>query len=153
MSTRNRLPRAVVTLALPLALWTALPAVQWCTLRWDQVRLECFARCERTTPAVAPCARAAGGCPLAAASGSAPCGAAESCAAHGHAAGIHATAPAQAACPLSARWAPGLKRPASPAHGRAYCLGAPNGGLALRASAPSPDPAGTISALAATDID
>jgi hypothetical protein len=94
-------------LALPLALWSAVPGVQWCPVGWADVGLECFAECsiERPTGSggcgavgAQACAGAARGCPAGmAACGLEPCGA-------------------------DAGTADG------PPGGRAYCLSGPAGG-------------------------
>jgi len=48
--------------ALSLALTTvlSLPSVHWCAVSWDQVKLECLARCSPAPgpECEAPCARA-----------------------------------------------------------------------------------------------
>jgi hypothetical protein len=95
-------------LALPLALWSAVPGVQWCPVGWAEVSLECFAECtiERPTEdkacsavaesSPAACDGSARGCTAGVAEcGLAPCGADDS---------------------------------GEPPGGRAYCLSGPLGG-------------------------
>ena len=79
MRTDSRPSRQVALFALPLALWAAVPTLQFCSIRWDQVRPECVRACatEDRACAAVPADRACGaGCTT-----SAPaCG--EACAPH-----------------------------------------------------------------------
>ena len=104
-SMRRTIPSSgwMRALALPLALWSAVPGVQWCQVGWAEVSLECFAECSIEGPdgsagGAGACADAARGCPAGvAACGLEPCGA-------------------------DAETADG------PPGGRAYCLSGPAGG-------------------------
>jgi hypothetical protein len=125
----------VAILAAPLALWAALPALQFCHFDWDQVRLECFVamsavdmggmanakitdhtghRAHPVAPATeSPAAQCGGesGCPYAAARHPDPI-------AYGSCSRVDAPT--------------GNSR----SHHRAYCLGGPNGGAGVRPHAP-----------------
>lgn len=98
-------------LALPLALWSAIPGVQWCSVGWADVRLECFAECsiERSEDPGSPCPAGAGG----------SCGVE----AQGCPAGL-------AECALGPCNADGGSSEGLPG-GRAYCLSGPTGGDAV----------------------
>lgn len=109
MRRPNSLSGWLRALALPLALWSAIPGVQWCQVGWAEVSLECFAECSIERPdrsvgeacAPAVCDGSARGCPAGMpACGLAPCGS--------------ATEPSEA-----------------PPAGRAYCLSGPAGGDAI----------------------
>ena len=51
----TRWPDRLAPLSLGLALWTALPSLQWCTTTWEQ----CWSRCEATVAAAESCEDAA----------------------------------------------------------------------------------------------
>lgn len=53
--------RLLPTLFLPLALWSALPQVQWCAASWAEVTPECFVACAVARPSTG-CAAATEAC-------------------------------------------------------------------------------------------
>ncbi len=110
MRTDSRPSRLMGRFALPLALWAAVPTLQFCRVAWDETRPECLegvpaAEVEIVRHAMAPPCAAA--CPSADRSCAAACPSDET-----------------GTCPA---------RP--PAH-RTYCPGGPNGGAGVRPHAP-----------------
>ena len=114
MRPGSRLRRLFVLGALPMALWAALPAVQWCPLDWQEACIAALLQCP-SSEAQAAC-EAGGACPL-----------------------IKADPPSTAgdicgspeACPMAR--AESSPRPERDPAKRTYCVGAPNGGAGLRA--------------------
>src|SRR5438105_3824439 len=113
MRTGSRPWRMVAILTIPLALWAALPVLQFCRFGWDEVRPECLLGMLVTDSAPVSHANAAP---------ATPCSARTGCP---FAAGSEHSIPiADAEC----------ARVDAPAHsasqhahgGRAYCLGGPN---------------------------
>ena len=132
----RRISRAAAMAALPFALWAAIPSIQWCPLRWDQLRLETFLRCT-----------ASGGAP------SAGCRTANADACERASRSRTPTAcVAHVACPFAARL-PRDPDSHQADHGRASCLAGLNGGTALRAAAPRLDPAPPVTPIAETRLD
>jgi hypothetical protein len=150
--------------------WSAVPAIQWCSLRWDQIcpRLvvRCLAAMERpvtvcregmaTCPLAAEAtaidarARDAGECPLAAEAGDASANEQDACpfTAETNEGGefacpLSATAPGAATDPIS------TDEQAPTHHGRAYCLGDPTGGLGLRNHQPELTPPAALAPVVA----
>ncbi len=149
MLTGPRVRRWNTIFAMPLALWAALPAVQWCPVGWDHVCALDLLRCSAIPGASADCMRSATpkcvavpdpeNCSVAQSGG---CGGMESCP---FARGRATCTPPPAVSPsgLTSR-DPGVAcatpEPVARAHAaapatssRAYCLSGPNGGLALGA--------------------
>ena len=62
MFTRARMPRFAALWAMPLALWTALPAIQWCPAGWSQVCAQKMIACSAMPDAESKCS--GGHCPL-----------------------------------------------------------------------------------------
>ena len=62
MRLTRRTPRFAATWALPLALWTALPAIQWCPTGWDQVCAQMLLVCSAVPNASSQCSESE--CPL-----------------------------------------------------------------------------------------
>ena len=114
-------------LTLPLALWSAVPGVQWCPLGWAEVRPECFATCASPAQVVVAgsdgcCERACDAVPERRAT---PC-------------------PDEAACATDGE--------ADYPGGRAYCLAGPSGGDGLPLASPvAPDAAGPAAVLPIAD--
>lgn len=102
-------------LALPIALWSAVPGVQWCAVGWADVSLECFAECTVERP---------------------DCSAGEAAACDGSALGCLAGV---AACGLEP-CASDAEPAEAPAGGRAYCLSGPAGGDAIPTVPPDASP-------------
>jgi hypothetical protein len=121
------------SLALPLALWAAVPGIRECPQEWQRVCATAPSPCTALGTAV-DYAAAIGHCPLAEAMGSGA---------------SHAMCGGHAACPL-ARSAPARRAPAAP--GRVRCVGGPNGGIGVSAHAPAlhsvPQPAAIVTATA-----
>lgn len=112
-------------IALPLALWSTVPGIQWCRVGWAEVRLECFAACSieksdcppgRCGPGAAPAQK----CPEAPDTCTPPrCGMGD-IPATGCPAGV-------SACALDPCGPVGDTTDGLPG-GRAYCLSGPSGG-------------------------
>jgi hypothetical protein len=137
MLTCSRSRRASVLWVLPVALWAAVPAVQWCPFGWSRACAAPFPRCPNVAAATATC-----GMPAAAACGAdaGTCMAAWAGEPDGRAAAngepdARAADPAPS-CPLmTARLAREAGRGTRPV--RAFCLGDPNGGAGMRTHAPA----------------
>lgn len=131
MRTGLQSRRWLVVWALPVALWTAVPAVRWCPPGWKQACAAALLRCSAMR---APgCPGAETGCPLAAAR--IPAQAGDGC-------------PAASGCPMArATPASGQSRREPFRNGGAFCVGDPNGGAALRAHAPHLEPASSLPAI------
>ncbi|HKQ59371.1 MAG TPA: hypothetical protein VJY35_16020 [Candidatus Eisenbacteria bacterium] len=115
-------------LVLPLALWSVVPGIRWCSLGWEDVRPECFTSCAVAEVVTAPCPAADASCPAAAAPEGC-CGDPESCDA--------------AAGASSSDAAPATEYPG----GRAFCLGGPSGGNGVTSVSPVPDAPGPSAIL------
>jgi hypothetical protein len=131
---------------VPLALWAALPAIQVCALRWDQLSIEVLARCsvaaglssDSLPAATSPCAAA-----VLPARGAAPRSEPDPCREHARANGT--------GCPYAATRDP-RPSPAASAHrarssARAYCLSGLNGGLARYSPPPRLERVATVVAV------
>jgi hypothetical protein len=135
MRTGSRPLRMVAILAAPLALWAALPALQFCHFGWDQLQPECVlamsidvapapnateSTCDThpngdtSEPAGTPCS-ASTGCPFA------PENQRSTAVSLTHCARVDEDARASSPAPH---------------RGRAYCLGGPNGGTGVRPRPP-----------------
>jgi len=118
MRRGGRTSRWASVLALPLALWSAVPGVQWCPLGWAEVRPECFASC--TSPAAILDVGTRGCCERSCTTLPTSC-----------------AGDASDACPIQAgpfECGPGAPESAPDDRypgGRAYCLGGPSGGDGL----------------------
>jgi hypothetical protein len=120
----RRWSRTAGQTAVPLAVWAALPAIQVCALRWDQLSLATLARCSVAAglSSATPCTD---GAPRA--SAAAPASEPDPCREHVAAQGTR--------CPFAE---PGVShaRSRERSSGHAYCLEGLNGGLARHAPAP-----------------
>ena len=127
--------RLLGSLLLPTVLWSAVPAIRWCSLRWDQVCPQMVLRCVTVMAHVADTCQEPE-CPLARSSrgeGVAPAAAAAEepeCSAGG-ACPIAAETPAPEGSEARGSTTSDANAPAT-SHGRAYCLGDPVGGPGLR---------------------
>ncbi len=118
--------RRAAPFALGLALWTALPGIEWCSITWEQCRAHC----------ATAAASGHGAAPIAceAAPGAASCRTAERAEAAVRGLGIACT-PAVTAC---AATNDGCARPCDPASGpappgdRAWCIHPPVNALLVR---------------------
>jgi hypothetical protein len=119
MRGRLRVSRLPSVLVLPLALWSVVPGIRWCSLGWEEVRPECFSSCAVAEVVTAPCPAADASCPAVAAPEGC-CGDAGSCDA-----------------------APATEYPS----GRAFCLGGPAGGNGVSSVSPVPDAPGPAAIL------
>jgi hypothetical protein len=130
MRGRNRAPRFASALVLPLALWSVVPGIRWCSLGWEEIRPECFTSCAVAEVVTAPCPAAASSCPAAADVAPEACGGDPEC------------------CDAPPEY-PG---------GRAFCLGGPSGGNGVSSVSPvpgAPGPAAIVpraSAIAVTHV-
>jgi hypothetical protein len=137
MNGGGRTSRWASALALPLALWSAVPGVQWCPLGWAEVSPACYVAC------VSPAAIL-------------DVGTKRCCERSCPASQGHCAADASDSCPVQAGpFACGPDAPDSaPADrypgGRAYCLGGPSGGDGLApGTLEAPDASGPGAALPA----
>jgi len=112
-------------IALPLALWSTVPGIQWCRVGWAEVRAECFVACSiepsgcPQNPGGAAASPTEGSPEASAACPPSPCGPG-AIAANGCPAG-------SGTCTLGP-CDPGGDSGEWPAGGRAYCLSGPSGG-------------------------
>ena len=164
MRTGSRPWRMVAIFALPIALWAALPALQFCRLGVSQVRPECVfgtyvAQAALSHESALPAADVA-----------TPCS--------GASAPTSCSAASETSCPFAARCAPssqaaGRDHPCTADcervdarthssnhhahHARAFCLGGPNGGTGVRPHSPqlrthAPPPAIVTATLALASL-
>ena len=137
MKLGARTSRWASALALPLAVWSAVPGVQWCPLGWTEVSPACYVAC--VSPAAILDVGTRGCCERSCPSSQTSCagGALDDC-------------PIQAgpfACgPGASDYAPDNRYPG----GRAYCLGGPSGGNGLApGTLEAPDASGPAAVLPA----
>jgi hypothetical protein len=133
------MPRFLASLALPFALWSAVPAVAWCPSECDRIDPECLARCEIVSS------------PETCGSFDSQCDGMSPAESERDACGVES---ATSMCPLAAcpnRDDPGASSPCP--HGRAYCLDDPNGGAGVRPIAPRVLPGWTMVAVLTASLD
>ena len=120
----SRWPSALI---LPVALWSAVPGVQWCPLGWAEVPPECFVAC--VSPATILNVGSPGCCEES-------CGAVASCP-------PRETCGAEESGPLE-----GTNPDAPYPGGRAFCLSGPSGGEGVpRGAEVAPDSPGRVAVL------
>ena len=135
MKRGGRTSRWATALALPLALWSAVPGVQWCPLGWAEVTPACVVAC--VSPAAILDVGTRGCCERSCPTSQSSC-----------------AVDASDACPIQAgpfacgsetsESAPDDRYPG----GRAYCLGGPSGGHGLApGTLEAPDASGPAAVL------
>ena len=155
MLTGRRVGRWITICAVPLGLWAALPAVQWCPVGWDRVSVQAMLRCTAIPGAAARCVTSvAARCAAPSTDGDGDravaggCGGEDSCpfdraraardpapVASGHPACVDEQACPMAACAATPH--PSSQEPPAshPRRGRAFCLNGPNGGRGVHGHA------------------
>jgi hypothetical protein len=124
MRKAGRSTRRAALLALPFALWAAIPAMSWCSIGWDDVRTERIVRCAVGAAAM-ECTPQQGACDASACERMA----------------------ADVACDADP-----TSEPSYPG-GRAWCLDDTNGGTGVRVETPRVLPGWTILAVVTTALE